>query len=65
MKLKTVKSAKKRIVRITVNGLVIHRKLSAQHRVKGKSKRVRSDARKTVAFNKADAKKIRKMVPYL
>lgn len=65
MKLKTVKSAAKRIVKITKNGLILHRKTSAQHRSTGKSKRVRSDADKTVAFNAADAKKIRKMVPYL
>lgn len=65
MKLKTVKSALKRIVRLTKTGKLIHRKLSAQHRVKGKSKRVRRDADKTVAFNNADAKNIKKMVPYL
>lgn len=65
MKLKTVKSAMKRIVRMTKTGKILHRKLAAQHRSGGKSKRVRSDADKTVAFTKADAKKIRKMVPYL
>ena len=65
MKLKTVKSAAKRIVKITKNGLVLHRKTSAQHRSTGKSKRVRRDADKTVAFNKVDAKNIKKMVPYL
>lgn len=65
MKQKTVKSAAKRIVKITKNGLVLHRKTSAQHRVAGKSKRVRSLADKTVAFNHADAKNIKKMVPYL
>ena len=73
MKLKTVKSAAKRvvkitktkkifittkdgrIVKITKNGLILHRKTSAQHRSTGKSKRVRRDADKTVAFNNADA----------
>lgn len=65
MKLKTVKSASKRIVKITKTGKILHRKLSAQHLSAGKSKRVRSNADKTVAFNKADAKKIKKMVPYL
>ena len=33
MKLKTVKSAKKRIVNITKNGKIIRRKMSAQHLV--------------------------------
>jgi ribosomal protein L35 len=65
MKLKTRKSAAKRIVKITKNGLVLHRKLSAQHRSTGKSKRVRRDADKTVAFNKTDSKKIRQLVPYM
>ena len=65
MKLKTVKSAAKRIVKITRTGKVLHRKLSAQHLSAGKSKRVRSLADKTVAFNKVDAKNIKKLVPYM
>lgn len=65
MKLKTVKSARKRIVKITKDGQILHRKLSAQHLSAGKSKRVRSDADKTVAFKKVDAKNIKKLVPYM
>lgn len=64
MKLKTVKSAKKRIVKITKTGKILHRKLAAQHLSAGKSKRVRSNADKTEAFSKVDVKNIKKLVPY-
>lgn len=65
MKQKTVKSARKRIVKITKNGKIIRRKLSAQHLSAGKSKRTRSNADKTVTLKKADVRKIKKLVPYL
>ena len=64
MKQKTVKSAEKR-VDATGSGKIRHRKTSAQHRVDGKSKRVRSDATKKTLFNRTDAKKIKELVPYL
>jgi len=65
MKLKTVKSAKKRIVKITKTGKILRRKLSAQHLSAGKSKRTRSNADKTVALKKADVSNIKKLVPYI
>jgi len=64
MKLKTVKSAKKRILNITKNNKLIRRKASAQHLVAGKSKRTISSARKTDTIAPADARNIRKMLPY-
>ena len=64
MKVKTSKSAKKRIVKITKKGKVIRRKLSAQHLVAGKSKRTLASARRKAAVSSSDAKKIKRMVPY-
>jgi len=64
MKLKTVKSAKKRIVKITKNGKIIQRKLSAQHLTAGKSKRTLRNKRKTAVMSDANVKNIKKLVPY-
>ena len=65
MKVKTSKSAKKRIVKITKKGKIIRRKLSAQHLVAGKSKRTLSNSRRKANVSRADAKKIKRMVPYI
>jgi len=65
MKLKTNKTAKKRIVKITKSGKVISRRLSAQHLVAGKSKRTKRATGKTFALKPADAKNIKKLVPYM
>jgi len=64
MKLKTVKSAQKRIVKITKNGKVICRKMSAQHLMAGKTKRTRRGAGKNMVLSDVDAKKIKKLLPY-
>lgn len=63
-KLKTVKSAAKRIVNITSNGKLMRRKMSAQHRNKGKSKRTKREASQLLVVTKGDAKKLRRMLPY-
>ncbi|MEK7143053.1 MAG: 50S ribosomal protein L35 [Patescibacteria group bacterium] len=63
MKLKTVKSAQKRI-KITRQGKILRRQLSAQHLTQGKSKRVRRAAGKLSQIAQADKKKIKKLVPY-
>lgn len=63
MKLKTVKSARKRVI-VSGRGKFLRRNLSAQHLAAGKSKRVRSAADKTVTISRTDAKKIKRMVPY-
>lgn len=63
MKQKTVKTAKKRVVKITKNGKLLRRKLSAQHLTQGKSKRVRKATDKTESIAKADIKKIKRMIP--
>jgi len=64
MKLKTNKSAKKRIVKITSNGKILSRRLSAQHLVAGKSKRTRRANAKKFSVKKADTKNLKKLVPY-
>jgi len=63
MKLKTVKSAKKRLI-TTGSGKILRRKLTAQHLAMGKSKRVRRAAGKKVLVSTADQRKIRRLVPY-
>lgn len=63
MKQKTVKTAKKRILKITKNGKLLRRKLSGQHLTQGKSKRVMSGASKSQAIAKADQKNIKRMLP--
>ena len=64
MKLKTSKSASKRIVKITKNKKIIGKKMSAQHRTKGKSKRVLYNAMNDFEISKANEKRIKKLVPY-
>ena len=63
MKLKTLKTARKRITNITKNGILMRRKLSTQHLTTGKSKRALQGSTKKVAIHKADAKKIKKLIP--
>jgi len=63
MKLKTVKSVKKRIIK-TGKGKILRRKMTAQHLTMGKSKRVRRAAGKKVEISKSDSAKIKRLVPY-
>lgn len=63
-KMKTVKSAAKRIQRITRTGLILRSKMSAQHRRKGKSKRTKREAGTLLAVVKGDQKKLLRMLPY-
>jgi large subunit ribosomal protein L35 len=63
-KLKTVKSAAKRVVGITKAGKVRVRRLSAQHLATNKSKRTVHQAAHTKLLAKGDAEKIKRMIPY-
>lgn len=63
MKLKTVKSAQKRI-KVTSRGKLLRRNISAQHLVQGKSKRTRRATGKFTKIAKADMSKIKKLIPY-
>lgn len=62
MKQKTVKSAAKRVIK-TGQGKLRRRNLSAQHLVKGKSKRTIRKSRKTNDFSSADIGRTRKLIP--
>jgi large subunit ribosomal protein L35 len=64
-KIKTVKSAAKRIVKITKNGKLIRLKMSGQHLARRKSKRARSNAFTKLSLKSADSKRIKRLVPYL
>jgi len=64
-KLKTVKSARKRISKITKNGKILRLTMASQHLARRKSKRARKNALNNTPFNKSDVKKIQKLVPYL
>jgi ribosomal protein L35 len=63
MKAKTVKSARKRVVKITGRGKILRRTLSGQHLAAGKSKRTLRASNKKTAIAKADTKKFKRMIP--
>ncbi len=63
-KMKTNKSAAKRIVKITRSGKLISNHMSAQHRRKGKSKRVKRQSHDNFVITKGDSKKLNQMLPY-
>ncbi|MCL5794909.1 MAG: 50S ribosomal protein L35 [Patescibacteria group bacterium] len=64
-KLKTSKSAAKRIARITKNKKIIRRGMSAQHLTSGKSKRTKSRAKQNFVVSKASVKHLKKLLPNL
>ena len=64
-KIKTVKSAAKRIVKITKNGKLVRLTMAVQHLARRKSKRSRQNAFTKTVIHKTDAKKIKRLVPYL
>lgn len=64
MKLKTVKTAAKRIQNITGTGKALRLRMSAQHLAPGKSKRSLKSTKMLVEVSKADVKKLKRMLPY-
>lgn len=64
-KIKTVKSAAKRIKKITKNGKIIRLEMSAQHLARRKSKRAKAKANNPTSVHATDAKRIKSLVPYL
>ena len=64
MKMKTSKSALKRIKKTTSSGKILVQGMSAQHRAKGKSKRTKKNAALTFDVAKANLKTLRKLLPY-
>ncbi len=61
-KLKTNKTAVKRVSRISGTGKIFHRKTLSQHLVRRKSKRTVKSSGKMTRFTSADEKKIRKLI---
>lgn len=64
-KLKTVKTAVKRVVGVTKNGKIRVRNQSAQHLATNKSSRSVHSAGHTTLLSDGDAKKVKKMTPYI
>jgi ribosomal protein L35 len=62
-KIKTKKSASKRIAKVTRGGKIIRRKITAQHLARRKSQRTRKTSGDKTVVSIAD-KKITKLVPY-
>lgn len=62
-KLKNSKTATKRIKNITRNGKILRRKMSAQHRMHGKNKKIKQRSKSYVKVTSADYKRIKKLIP--
>lgn len=63
-KLKTRKSASKRLAKVTGTGKLIRRKTLAQHLVKRKTQRTIKQSGSDVEFKASENEKIRKLTPY-
>ncbi len=63
-KLKTNKTADKRIKKITSSGKVVRRKTLAQHLVKRKTARTISQSGSDMLISRPEAKKIKMLLPY-
>lgn len=64
MKLKTAKTARKRIQTVTASGQAMRLKMSAQHLAPGKSRRTRKGSKFLLAVHKSDIKRLKKLLPY-
>lgn len=63
-KIKTNKTATKRVTKITASGILVRRKTQAQHLVARKSRRTIKASGSDAKFQNAEGKKIRKLIPY-
>jgi ribosomal protein L35 len=64
LKMKTNKSAAKRVRNITKNNKMIVGAMSAQHRTRGKSKGTMQKSKKTYTVSSANIKIMKKLIPY-
>ena len=62
-KLKNSSTAKKRIKKITKNNKILRRKMSAQHRMHGKNKKIKLKSQKNPKVTSADYKRVKKLMP--
>jgi len=63
-KIKTRKSASKRLAKVTASGKMIRRKTLAQHLVKRKSKRTVKSSGNREEIVKSEIKKMKILIPY-
>jgi len=63
-KIKTSKTAAKRLVKLTGSGKPVRRKTVSQHLVRKKSKRTVKNSGDNTSFSPAEGKKIIKLNPY-
>ena len=63
-KIKTRKSASKRLAKVTSSGKLIRRKTLAQHLVKRKTKRTIKSSGKSVEVAASEVKKLKRLTPY-
>jgi ribosomal protein L35 len=63
-KLKTNKTATKRIVKITATGKYLRRKTLAQHLVHRKSQRTIKSSGECIELNPTQTKTMKKLIPY-
>lgn len=64
-KMKTVKSAVKRISAVSSTGKIMRLKMASQHLARRKSKRARKNAYNNIEISGPDIKKLRRMLPYI
>ncbi|HEY1074841.1 MAG TPA: 50S ribosomal protein L35 [Patescibacteria group bacterium] len=64
MKLKTNKTASKRIANITGTGKAMRLKMSAQHLAPGKSRRTLKNSKFLLPISGADIKRMKRLLPY-
>jgi len=63
-KLKTRKSAAKRIAKVTSTGKILRKKTIAQHLVHRKSTRTVKTSGNEMTVSKSDTEKLKKLTPY-
>jgi len=63
-KLKTSKTASKRLAKITASGKMMRRKTTAQHLVKRKTKRTIKESGNAVEVVASEAKRLKRLTPY-
>jgi len=63
-KLKTRKTASKRLIKVTASGKLLRRKTTAQHLVHRKSKRTIEGSGSSIQIGKSDLEKMKKLTPY-
>lgn len=64
-KLKNSKTVVKRIKKITSTGKILIRRMSAQHRMHGKNKKIKLRSKQSVVLCKGDYRRVERLAPTL